>query len=117
VPLLFGAPGRASLTSLVTDGEPLRIDDENLITENENLNMVKNETRPLSPAQIQQTSKATTPCSTLETMRPQTRHIQKTNATGICPRMRTSQQEETQSVATAAADRDNAVAGEWGFTT
>jgi hypothetical protein len=77
--------------------------------------MAKNETRRLKPAQIQLDIESYDALVNIDRYAPANPAYSETNATASRTGMGTSQQEETQAVATAAAKRDDAVAKEWAF--
>ena len=77
--------------------------------------MAKNETKRLSPAQIQLDIESYDALLDTKNYAPANPAYSKENATTSRTGMGTSQAAETQSNATAAANRDNATSDEWKF--
>lgn len=77
--------------------------------------MAKNQTKRLSPAQIQLDIESYDALVNIDKYAPANPAYSKENATSGRTGMGTSQQKETQSAATLAADRDDATADEWKF--
>lgn len=74
-----------------------------------------NETRRLKPGQIQLDIESYDALLDMSDYKPANPAYSVANATAGRTGMSTSQQEETQAAATAAAKRDNAVTNEWAF--
>jgi hypothetical protein len=77
--------------------------------------MAKNETRRLSPSQIQQDIQSYDALLNNPKYAPANPAFSAANATAGRTAMGASQQAESQAVATAAAKRDDAVTDEWAF--
>jgi hypothetical protein len=77
--------------------------------------MAQNETRRLKPTQIQLDIESYDALLDMTDYAPVNPAYSVANVTASRTGMSTSQQEETQAVAAAAAKRDNAVSNEWAF--
>jgi hypothetical protein len=77
--------------------------------------MAKNETKRLSPAQIQADIDSYDALMDMEDYKAANPAYSRENATTSRTGMGRSQQKSTQSTAAAAADRDNMIGDEWGF--